>query len=58
MINQPICINGLENRLLCPMQCYLNGVHMSKVPKCLAESSSMTTCAIELPDPFDATHCQ
>ena len=23
MIRQAICINGLENHLLCPMQCYL-----------------------------------
>ena len=27
MINQAICIDGLVNHLLCPMQCPLNGVH-------------------------------
>ena len=29
MINQAICIEGLDNHLLCPMQCHLNGVHIS-----------------------------
>ena len=32
MINQTICIDGLVNHLLCPMQCFLNGVHIKKVP--------------------------
>ena len=38
------------------MQCHLNGVHISEVPKFLAESPSVTTHAIELTDPFDAAH--
>ena len=38
------------------MQCCLNGVHISEVTKFLAESPSVTTHAIELPDPFDAVH--
>ena len=29
MINHAICIDGLESHLLCPMQCCLNGVHIS-----------------------------
>ena len=33
MINQAIHIDGLVNHLLCPMQCWLNGVHISEVPK-------------------------
>ena len=56
MINQTICINGLENHLLCLMQCHLKCVHNSKVPKFLVESPSVTTHAIELVDPFNTTH--
>ena len=47
MMNQAIKISGLENHLLCPKQCCLNGVHISEVPKFLADSSSVTTYAIE-----------
>ena len=56
MINQVICINGLENHLLCPIECHLNGVHISEVPKFLAETPLVTTHAIKLPDSFDAAH--
>ena len=56
MITQTICIDGLVKHLLCPMQCCLNGVRISEVPKFLAESPSETTHAIELVHPFDATH--
>ena len=55
-INQAICIDGLENYLLCSMQFHFNGVHISEVPKFLVESPSETTLAIELTDPFDAAH--
>ena len=56
IINKVICINCLENHLLCPMQCQLNGVHISKFPKFLAESPSATTHATQLTDPFNADH--
>ena len=56
MINQAIHIDGQENHLLCPMQCHLNGEHISEVPKFLAESPSETTHAIVLTDPFDTAH--
>ena len=56
MINQVIHINGIENHLICPMQCCLNGVHTSEVPKFLAESPSVTTHAVQLLDPFNAAH--
>ena len=49
-------MNGSENHLLHPMQYHLNGAHISEVTKYLAESPCVTTHAIELPDPFDATH--
>ena len=56
MINQAICINGLENYLLCWMQCHPNGVHISKVPKFLTESPSVSTHAIKVTDPFATSH--
>ena len=51
IINQAICIDGLDNHLPCPMQCCLNCVHISDVPKFLAESSSENTHAKELVNP-------
>ena len=56
MINQAICIDGLVIHLLCPMQCHLNDAQINEVPKFLAETLSERTHAIELVDPFDATH--
>ena len=56
MINRAVCINGLEDHVLCPMQHCLNGVLISEVTKFSAESSSVITHAIKLPDPFDAAH--
>ena len=56
MINQALCIYGLDNHLLCFMQCHLNGVHISEVPKFLAKSQSETTYAIDLVIPLDAAH--
>ena len=38
------------------MQCYMNGVLIDEVPKFLAPVPSETTHAIELENPFDATH--
>ena len=46
MINQAISIDGLVNLLLRPMQCHLNGVHISKVLKFLAKNQSETSYAI------------
>ena len=56
MINYAICIDGLGNHLLCPMQCHLNGVQFIEFPKVLAENHSKTTNAIELVNPFSAAH--
>ena len=38
------------------MQCHLNGVHIREVSKFLAEAPNETTHAIELVNPFNATH--
>ena len=35
---------------------HLNGVYISKVHKFLAESSSVTTHALEFTDPFNEAH--
>ena len=43
MTNQAICINGLENHLLCPMQCPLNDLHISEVSEFLENSPYVTT---------------
>ena len=56
MKNQAIWIDGLVNHLLCPMQWRLNGVHLSEVPKFLAETLNETTHSLELVDPFDVAH--
>ena len=56
MINQAICIKSLENHMLCPMQCCVNGVHISEVHKFLVEHSSKTTNAIELTEVFYSAH--
>ena len=54
MINQAIPINGIENHLSYPMQCHLNGLYISEVPKFLAESHCVATHGIQLFYPFDA----
>ena len=49
--NQGICISGLKNVLLCFMQCCVNPVQISEVPKFFVESSSETTHATLLMQP-------
>ena len=56
IINQAIHIDGFNNHLLCPMKCQLNSVHISEVPKSLAESPSENIHTIELIDPSNAAH--
>ena len=56
MTSQAICINGLENNLICPMQCCLKNVHITEVPKFLTDSLSVTTHAIALADSFHIAH--
>ena len=56
MINQAICIDGLVNHLLFPMQCHLNGVQISEVTKFLAENPNENIQVIELDKLFDATY--
>ena len=55
MINQVICID-LQDNLLCLIRCHLNGVHVREVPNFLADNPNETTHAIEIVDPFNATH--
>ena len=56
MINQAICIDGFINHFLCPVQCRMNGLFISEVPKFLAETPYETTHTIELANPFNAAH--
>ena len=56
VINQAICIDGLDNHLLWPMQWHVNGVHINEFPKFLVEHPSETTHVIELVDPFNTAH--
>ena len=53
--NQDIHMHGLENLLLFLMQ-HLKGVHVSEVTKFLAESSCVTSYAIQIAHPFDGAH--
>ena len=56
LINQAIEMKGLDHHPLCPMQCFMNGVMIDEVSKFLAPVPSETTHAIQLENPFDATH--
>ena len=49
-------MKGLDHHLLCLMQCCMNCVLIYEVPKFLAPNPSETTHAIQLVNPFDATH--
>ena len=55
-INQAIEMKGLNHHLLCPMQCCMNGVLIDEVPTFLAPVPSETMHAIQIENPFDATH--
>ena len=50
IIHQAIQINGLKNHWIC------HGVHISEVPKFLADSPNATIYVIHLLDPFHATY--
>ena len=49
-------MKGLNHHLLCTIQCRMNGVLINEVPKFLAPIPSKTMHAIQLENPFDATH--
>ena len=49
-------IKGLNHHLLCLMQCDVNGVLIDEAPKFLAPIPSETMNAIQIENPFDATH--
>ena len=53
-MNQATFIHGLKNNFLCPMQCHLYDVHISKVPKFFAERPSVTTHEVQLINPFNS----
>ena len=45
----------LNHYLFCPMQCHMNGV-LIEVPKFMVPIPGETMHAIQLENPFDATH--
>ena len=45
-----------ENHLLCPIQCYLNDLHIREVPKLLADYPSETNHATQVINLLDAAH--
>ena len=53
VINQAIEIPHLEHHLLCPMQCRLNGIKISELPKFLAEDPDESTHSLQVVDPLD-----
>ena len=55
-INQALMIPEMEHCLLCPMQCRLNGVEISEIPKYLATDPNDSTHSITLTDTADAAH--
>ena len=52
VVNQAIEVPHLQNHLLCPMQCRMNGVKTNKLPKFLAETPDKTTHAVQVVDPL------
>ena len=54
--NQAIELKGLDHHLLCVMQCCMNGILINDVLKFLAPIPSETIHAIQITNPFDATH--
>ena len=52
VVNQAIEVPHLQNHLLCPMQCRMNGVKINELPKFLAETPDKTTHALQVVDPL------
>ena len=56
LINQEIEIEGLDQHLLCPKQCHMNGILINEGHKFLALVPSETMQAIQIMNPFNSTH--
>ena len=52
LLNQVVEMKGLNHRLLCQMQCCMNGVLINEVPKFLALIPSETMHAIQIENPL------
>ena len=53
LINQAIMIPSMNNILLCPMQCRLNGVTVNDVPKFLLKDPTVNDHAVVIPSDID-----
>ena len=59
IVHQAIHIPHLDHHLLCPMQCRVNDVKVSEVPKCMTDDPTDETHALTIyddDDPTQATH--
>jgi hypothetical protein len=56
IINQAIHIPHLDHHLFCPMQCHVNDVIVSNLPKFLATDPTDQTHALTLTDPDNPLH--
>ena len=48
-VNQAIHIDTMDNNLLCPMQCRLNGVTVNEIPKFLVDNPTNVTHSLVFP---------
>ncbi len=51
MINQAIYMPEVNHCLLCPMQCWINGVEINDVPKFLLNDPTTSTHSIQIANP-------
>ncbi len=56
VINQAIYVPELDDCLLCPMQCRMNGVRISETPKFLVENPTALDHSIQIINPEDPAH--
>ncbi len=56
MINQAIYVPEVDHCLLCPMQCWLNGVEINEVPNFFTNDPTTSTHSIQIADPTDDVH--
>ncbi len=56
MINQAIYVPEVEHCLLCPMQCWMHGVAINKVPKFIMTNPTTSTHSILIADRANDVH--
>ena len=56
MINQAVLVPEMDHCLLCPMQCWINGVEINEVPRFLSQDPTTSTHSIRIANPTDEVH--